>query len=102
MYQIVVIKYCNRIKESRIDRREFFLKNQKKRRRNRHREQRYLNTMVNRTRSILYLFFSFISLLILFMFTITIGGIKSGIWQLDVIRNAQKRYRLTSLVLLFI
>lgn len=34
--------------------------------------------------------------------TITIGGIKSGIWQLDVIRNAQKRYRLTSFVLLFI
>lgn len=24
--------------------------------------------------------------------TITIGGIKSGIWQLDVIRNAQKQY----------
>lgn len=32
--------------------------------------------------------------------TITIGGIKSGIWQLDVIRNAQKQYRLTSFILL--
>lgn len=32
--------------------------------------------------------------------TITIGGIKSEIWQLDVIRNAQKQYRLTSFILL--
>lgn len=31
---------------------------------------------------------------------VTIGGIKSEIWQLDVIRNAQKQYRLTSFILL--
>lgn len=45
---------------------------------------------------IFFIFFFFHNIRV----TITIGGIKSEIWQLDIIRNAQKQYRLTSFILL--